>query len=192
MIALIEQRSRGRVLIGETLQLLVDFGDLGQRIVRRRHRIADAGLCAVAQSLNALRCRIQLLSQSLRGIEHAGARRLRVGACRKRLKCSRERVERGFDRRGRIRIAVDALQIAQEVRAGLGIGCSGRFSPKLALDVVIENAVDADGVDTGAGADCSLHLIGGLADVTRRFRVRHIGRNQRKRRLICPQAGHRG
>jgi len=84
------------------------------------------------------------------------------------------------------------LQLGQNGRHLVGIGAAGCFGTQLGLDELIELAVDAENTDACAEiAGRRPNLNAALGNVTGRLRVGDIRRNDRERRLVCTQPGHR-
>ncbi len=193
VVALIHQRRGERIGRAQALKLGVDLRDLGQIGVGLSRRIADVLIDIGAKGLDPLRRRIQLLGQRLRRRQRHALRRGVARTVRQRLQRGGEVVERGFKGAVAARRAVDALQLAQDIRRLVGIGAAGSFRAQLTLDEQIELTVDAGGDDGRADAAAGdLDLVGVLGDVTRGLRVRDVRRDDRKRRLGGAQTGHRG
>src|SRR6185295_5938590 len=97
--------------------------------------------------------------------------------------------EDGLERVAVARLAEDALQPLEEVRALRRVGPAGLLRAQLALQILVELAGDrrepyADRQVAGRGRD----LRGGLLHVARRLGVRDIRRDQRQAGLRDAQA----
>ena len=127
VVALIHQRRGERIGRTQSLELGIDLRDLAHIGVGLSRRIADVLIDIGAKRLDSLRRRIQLLGQRLRRRQRHALRRGVARAARQRLQRGGEIVERRFKRAVAAGRAIDALQLAQDIRGLVGIAAAARF-----------------------------------------------------------------
>ena len=192
LVALVLERSRRGVVLRRGSKLLVDVGDARHGVVGALHRVREAELRVAAQALDIGGHAVELLGQHLRRAQNRAARGSGIRRRRQSLQRCREVVVYGFERAVGSWRAVDALQPVVELGAHVGITGARAFDPHLALHELIELALNSGDVDADASlAGSALDLDRRLADIARRLRVRHVGRNDGQPRLRGAQAGHR-